>query len=250
MLNLIGIGLGDINDLTLKALDALKNSDKIYFENYTSFYASTKEEIEEFIGKEIIISNREVIEDNQTIFDEAKEKKVSIMIIGDIFAATTHVELYQNALKQKIKVNLMFNTSILTAIGLVGLELYKFGKITSIPFVSKGFFPITPYSVYENNKKMGLHTLMLLDLRPNENKFMSVNEALEQLLEIEKKENKNIISKESKLIGCARLGRDDFKIKFGSVKELLEEDFGKPPHCIIFPGKLHFLEEEMLENWK
>ena len=29
-----------------------------------------------------------------------------------------------------------------------------------------------------------------------------------------------------------------------------EFDFGKPPHCLIIPGKLHFVEEEMLQMFR
>ena len=31
------------------------------------------------------------------------------------------------------------------------------------------------------------------------------------------------------------------------VRDLLNLDFGKPLHCLIIPGKLHFMEEEMLK---
>jgi diphthamide biosynthesis methyltransferase len=33
----------------------------------------------------------------------------------------------------------------------------------------------------------------------------------------------------------------------GAIKK---EDFGKPPHCLIIPGKLHFMEEEALTYLK
>jgi len=35
-------------------------------------------------------------------------------------------------------------------------------------------------------------------------------------------------------------------VKAGFVKELLTYDFRQPPHSIIFPGKLHFMEAEAL----
>ena len=59
-----------------------------------------------------------------------------------------------------------------------------------------------------------------------------------------------MISSKLKVIGCARLGSDDFMVKYGTLEELKRFDFGKPPHCLIIPGKLHFAEEEMLELWK
>jgi len=30
----------------------------------------------------------------------------------------------------------------------------------------------------------------------------------------------------------------------------MKEDFGKPPHCLIVPGKMHFLEEEFLDSYR
>ena len=39
----------------------------------------------------------------------------------------------------------------------------------------------TPVDVFKENQKMGLHTLFLLDLDPKNNKFMSVNQAIDYL---------------------------------------------------------------------
>jgi diphthamide biosynthesis methyltransferase len=30
----------------------------------------------------------------------------------------------------------------------------------------------------------------------------------------------------------------------------VKEDFGPPPHCLIIPGRLHFIEEEALAQWQ
>ena len=51
------------------------------------------------------------------------------------------------------------------------------------------------------------------------------------------------------MVGCARLGHENFVVKAGKLKEIKEFDFGVPLHCLIFPGKMHFVEEEMLELW-
>ncbi len=249
MLYLIGAGLGDIKDLSVKAVEALKTCDHIYLESYTSLYQSSKEDIETYLGKEITLAPRNLVEDNPEILDKAKKGNAALLIIGDVFAATTHVELYQRARKEGIKVQVMHNASVLTAVGIVGLELYKFGKTTSIPYPSKGFFPTTPYDVYEKNREMGLHTLFLLDLRPAEDRFMTVNEAIAQLKAIEEKEKSGLITDDLLAIGCARLGVDP-TIKAGTISELEKTDFGKPPHCLIIPGKLHFMEEEMLSFWR
>ena len=35
-------------------------------------------------------------------------------------------------------------------------------------------------------------------------------------------------------------------VKAGYVRDLINYDFGEPPHSIVFPGKLHFMEAEAL----
>ncbi len=78
---------------------------------------------------------------------------------------------------------------------------------------------------------------------------MTVNDSIEILLKIEKREKRGVFSEDSLCIGCARLGSDDFMVKVGKAKELMGFDFGKPPHCLIIPGKMHFMEEEVLERF-
>ena len=153
------------------------------------------------------------------------------------------------AKKEKIECHFINNASIINAIGIVGLELYKFGKTTSMPFPAKNFNPETAYDVIKDNKSMGLHTLVLLDLKPSEEKFMTANEAIKTLLDIEKKRNEQIITEDTHIIGCARIG-GDYNIMYGEAGVLSEQDFGKPLHCLIIPGKLHFVEEEALKQWE
>ena len=33
-------------------------------------------------------------------------------------------------------------------------------------------------------------------------------------------------------------------------EELIKKDFGKPPYCLIVPSKLHFMEEDVLEQYR
>jgi len=86
-----------------------------------------------------------------------------------------------------------------------------------------------------------------LDVKADQNRYMSVNEAINLMLELENQEHKKIFTDETKCIGVARLGGDTV-IKYGTTKDLKNEDFGKPPHVLIVPGKLHFSEEEYLET--
>ena len=94
-----------------------------------------------------------------------------------------------------------------------------------------------------------MHTLCLLDIKKDLEKYMTVNEAIEILLKIEDKRGENVFTSESFCVGCARLG-GDFVIKAGKASELLKFDFGKPLHCLIVPGKMHFMEEEILDKFK
>jgi len=248
MLSIIGIGLSDEKDITLKGLELVKASDFVYLENYTSILQCGVPELEKLYGKKIILADREVVEKKaeEEILEKAKEKNVSLLVVGDALSATTHVDIIKRANDLGIKVNVVHNASVLTAVAETGLQLYKFGKTTSIPFPEEKFRPETAYDVIKDNLSLGMHTLVLLDLRPSENKFMTVNQVIDILLEIQEKRKEKIITK---LIGCARLGSEGSMIKSGTAKELKNIDFGAPPHCLIIPGKMHFAEEEFLQNF-
>jgi diphthine synthase len=156
------------------------------------------------------------------------------------------MDLLMRAKQAGIKTQIIHNASILSAVGVTGLQIYKFGKTTSIPFPEKGFEPETPYDVLKENQKMGLHTLLLLDLRPKENKFMTINDAINTLLKIEMRRNEKVFTKDTLCLGCAKIGSLDQKIKAGKPSELSKFNFGPGLHCLIVPGKLHFAEEEAI----
>lgn len=250
-LYLIGIGLSDERDITVKGLEIIKKCDKVYLENYTSLLQCTKEDLEKSYKKKIILADRDKAEkEDINIINEAKQKDVAFMVIGDPFSATTHIDLFKLAKENKVPVKIVHNASILTAVGITGLQLYKFGKTTSIPFPEDHPNLETPYDVLKDNLKMGLHTLLLLDLKPHENKFMTITEALTILENIEIRKQEKIINEKTIIVGCARLGSDNQIIKTGKLTEIKKKQFGKPPFCIIIPGKMHFVEEEMLEFYK
>jgi diphthine synthase len=124
------------------------------------------------------------------------------------------------------------------------LHNYKFGKTVTIPFPENS--SETPYNVVAQNKKLGLHTLCLLDLKVDEKRFLSINEALTLLLEIEQKRKEGIVTLGTVVVGVARAGSNAPTLKAGFVKELLKHDFGDPPQSLIFLGDLHFMEAEAL----
>jgi len=250
-LYLIGLGLGSQKDITLRGLELVKVADIVYLENYTSLLSCTKEDLEELYGKKILLANREFSEKSEEkIVEQAINQKVAFLVIGDPFSATTHIELFRLAKEKNVVVEVVHNASILTAIGMTGLQLYKFGRITSIPFLEDVPHLETPYKVIQQNQYLDLHTLLLLDLNPLKNKFMTIPQAIEILEKIEDKIKENIIKKNMLIVGCARLGTENFMIKAGTLDEIKKIDFGKPPHCLIIPSKLHFMEEEMLKMWR
>ena len=241
-LYLIGLGLWNEKDISLKGLETAKNCEILFMEEYTSKLGVEKKKIEELIGKEIKLLSREEVEQSNTIIKEAENKKVGFLVGGDPTVATTHVDVILQAKKENIKTKVIHSSSIYTSVCESGLFIYKFGKSCSIPFPEKGFEPKSFYETIKENLERGLHTLIFLDLKPEQNKFMTIKVALEKILDISKGE----ITSETIAIGFARLGSDDQIIKAGKIRDLLEFDFGKPQHTLIIPGELHFMEKEAL----
>ncbi len=250
MLKLIGIGLGK-DDISLKGLKEAKNSDIIYAELYTSVVDVDIKELEDLIGKKIKILERDDLESNiHNIIEEAKKKTVSILVGGDPLIATTHATIRIEAEKTGVKTVVIHSASILSAaIGKSGLHSYKFGASATVAFPYKNIIPETPYNVLKDNLARGLHTLLFLDLKIDKNKkiLMSANEAMNILLNIEKKRKENVFTGDTLCIVLARIGFEDELIRAGKVNELIKQDFGRPPHCLIVPGKLHFMEREYLK---
>ncbi|MBS3113676.1 diphthine synthase [Candidatus Woesearchaeota archaeon] len=245
----IGLGLNNEKDISINGFEAIKKCDIVYLENYTSILNCPKEQLEKFYNKKIVLARRNLVEaDNNEILENAKTKNVAFLVAGDPFSATTHIDLFLRAKKEGIKCHVVHNSSIVSAVGITGLQVYKFGKTTSIPFENENIE--APYDVLKGNLSLGLHTLFLLDLNPEEEKFMSVNDAIRYLLKVELKRNEKIFSEKTLCVGCARLGSENQVIKAGTAKDLLKQNFGKPAHCLIVTGKLHFVEEEGLRMWK
>ena len=55
-LYLIGLGLADETDVSIKGLEIIKKSNRIYLESYTSVLGVNKEKLESFYKKDIIIA--------------------------------------------------------------------------------------------------------------------------------------------------------------------------------------------------
>ena len=246
MLYVIGIGLGDEKDISVRGLEIVRKCNFVYLETYTSRLSCDLKTLEDFYGKKVIPADRDLVEKRpEEIFGKAKENDVALLIIGDVFSATTHTAFVQAARKAEIEVKIVHNASVITAVGDTGLSLYKFGKTASIPFENKEVE--APYDVLLENKDK--HTLFLLDLDPQREIFMNIKEAMEYLLSVEEKRKENIFTNETMTVVCCQLGSIDEQIVYGKVKDLLKQKFTKYPQCLIVPGKLHFMEEEFLNGF-
>ena len=243
----IGLGLYDEKDISLKALDAIRNSDMVFAEFYTSkLMGTTIRDIENIIGKSIRVLSRLETEDAKLILDESSNKSVIFLTGGDPLTATTHISLRLQAIQRGIKTYVIHGSSILTATpGLLGLQHYKFGRTTTLVYPDSNFFPLSPYDVIRENKEHGLHTLILLDIQ--DDKFMTINEGIEILLKMEEKKGEKLFDEDTIICGVARAGSSNPIVKAGRIRDLKYYDFGNPLHTIVIPGELHFLEIEALE---
>lgn len=244
----VGLGLNDDKGITVKGLEETKAADAVFMETYTSRMPDfSMERFEAEIGKKVqLIERKDLEEDNgKLILQAAKTGKAVFLVPGDPFIATTHVTLRIDAEKQGIKTRVVHGISIMSAIvSLSGLHNYKFGKTVTVPFADN--FSETPYNVIAQNKRLGLHTLCLLDLRAAENRYLTINEGIKLLMEIEAKKKLNVITPGTVVLGIARAGSDNPTLKADFIKDLVNFDFGEPPFSLIIPGDLHFMEIDAL----
>lgn len=248
MLYFIGLGLYDAGDISMKGAEALKNVDTIYAEFYTArLFGTNISALEEMLGVEITILTREQVEEENIPLKEAEKKDVAFVSAGDPLIATTHSDLMIEARKKGIETRVIHSSSILSAApGIAGLQAYKFGKVTTIPFPEENYFPHSPYLAVKENMDSKLHTLVLLDIRAHEDRYMTANQGLEYLLRVESERGENLISGDTLAVVIARAGAEKPVVRADKIEKLLNEDFGGPLHCLMIPGDLHFMEAEAM----
>lgn len=163
-------------------------------------------------------------------------RDVAFLVVGDPFGATTHADLLIRARELGIETKVIHNASVMNAVGACGLQLYNFGQTISLVFFTDTWKPDSFYDKLKVNKQMSLHTLCLLDIKVKEQslenmargrlvyeppRYMTVNQALEQLLEIEEIRNERAYTENSICVGIARLGADSQRIVAGTMRELV-----------------------------
>uniref|UniRef100_A0A915AIM3 GPI alpha-1,4-mannosyltransferase I, catalytic subunit n=5 Tax=Parascaris TaxID=6254 RepID=A0A915AIM3_PARUN len=266
---LVGLGLGDAEDITVKGLNTIKKCVRVYLEAYTSIlsYALDKSKLERFYGKEVIMADRELVEQHSDeLLAGAEVSDVCMLVVGDPFGATTHSSLVLRARDLHIPVKVIHNASIINAVACCGLQLYSFGETVSIVMWTDSWQPDSYYDKIAANRSRGLHTLCLLDIKVKEQsvdnllrgreiyeppRYMSCSEAAKQLLQIaERKEKAGVqpaYSAETLCVGLARIGWNNQKIVSCSLSEMVLVDMGEPLHSLVIVGEMHPVEIDMLK---
>ncbi|KAF7296061.1 RAD26-like SNF2 family DNA-dependent ATPase [Mycena kentingensis (nom. inval.)] len=271
MFYIIGLGLCDEKDITVRGLEAVKGCARVYLEAYTSILMVQKERLEAFYDKQLILADRDMVEtQSDEILDKADELDVALLVVGDPFGATTHTDIILRARALGIPTRVIHNASIMNAVGAAGLQLYQFGQTVSLVFFTDTWKPDSFYDRIKENALLGMHTLVLLDIKVKEQsdenlargrkiyeppRYMSIPVAVRQLLEIEAIRQEGILAAENTLaVALSRVGGgDEQRIVAGTLAELAahpEDAFGEPLHSLVIVGKrLHHLEVEYAETY-
>ncbi|KAI9811089.1 MAG: diphthine synthase [Pycnora praestabilis] len=266
MLYLVGLGLADETDITVKGLEIVKKAERVYLEAYTSILVVDKEKLEAYYGRDVILADREMVESSSDdILAAADQKNIAFLVVGDPFGATTHTDLVLRARELHIPTQTIPNASIMSAIGATGLQLYNFGQTVSMVFFTESWKPSSFYDRIAENRHIGLHTLILLDIKVKEQslenlargrkvfeppRYMTVGQCAAQMLETEEQRKEGVYGPESLAIGVARIGAADQKIVVGTLEQLKDANLGRPLHSLVLiGGRAHDLERDFVRNF-
>lgn len=267
MLYLVGLGLSYETDITVRGLAVVKKCKRVYLEAYTSILmAADQQSLEKFYGREVILADRELVESgSDEILKDADTEDIAFMVVGDPFGATTHSDLIIRARELGIKVEAIHNASVMNAVGACGLQLYQFGQTVSLVFFTDTWKPASFYDKVLENRRIGLHTLLLLDIKVKEQsienmargrliyeppRYMDIATAAKQMLEIEELKGQKAYTPDSPCVAISRLGLPTQTFKAGTLAEMAEFDSGEPLHSLVLMGRqVHDLELEYLDEF-
>lgn len=155
----------------------------------------------------------------------------------------------------------------MSAIGATGLQLYHFGQTVSMVFFTDTWRPASFYDRIRENRSLGLHTLVLLDIKVKEQsmenlargrriyeppRYMTVGQCASQMLEVEAEKGEGVCGEESLAVGAAKVGSVDEKFVAGTLRELAGADgeLGGPLHSLVLLGTAtHELEHEFVREF-
>ena len=250
LLLLIGLGLSE-GDVSLRAIEIAKKADKLFLDPYTSRISSNYiNYLEKILGKGIAKLSRSDLEENaKATLEYAKNEAVVIFVMGDPLIATTHSTIIDLAQKMRIVVRVIHAPSIFTAaIGESGLDIYRFGPTTTIPFWSEKYKPVSFIDIINKNLQNNQHTLVLLDYNYKEDRAMSLGEAIDLLNKAQEERKINIIQK---ILVLADVGKESEDIVYADIHTLskISERFKGKLISLIIPSNPNFAEAESISKY-
>jgi diphthine synthase len=251
VLRFVGLGLDDERGLSHRAEELLRASE-VFAEEYTAVAApGALERLSRALGRPVRRLGRAEVEgETELLRALARSDQVALVVVGDPFAATTHVALRLAAERAGHTWEYLPNASILVAAAsFLGLSHYRFGRTVSLPFPAPGFAPTSPLEQIAGNRERDLHTLLLLDLAPESGRFLRADEALGILRE--RDPDARHLTDEAPVAVAARVGQATAAGFFGPLQVLRRTDFGPPLHAVVVPAaRLHFQEEAALARFR
>jgi diphthine synthase len=245
MLTFVGLGLYDERSVTVKGRDAIREADRVFAEFYTSkLLGATVEDLEAYHDAEIEVRDRAGVEqDPEPILRAAEEGDPVFCTAGDTMISTTHVDLRLRAEARGIDTRVVHAPAAESAAsGLTGLQNYRFGKATTLPFEYAHGADGVPASVtdaLDENRDRGLHTLVYLDIKAERDEYMTADHAAELLAA----DYEDVLA-----VVVARAGSPDPLVAADRLSALAERDFGDPLHLLVVPGDLHHVEADALRE--
>jgi diphthine synthase len=246
-LGLVGLGVQGMASVPMGGLEYLRKCDLIYADTYTSPWPpDLLNQLSLEVRKNISHATRALLEDGRKILDEAKQSEVAIITVGDPFLATTHIILKQRAKEMGVPVKIFYSSSIINVIfGETGLHIYKLGRVITAVRNDK-VVEDSLYPEVKDNLARNRHTLLLLEYDSDSGEYLAPSELLRTLRRMEENYKLGVFRDDRLVIVASRIGWSNQKICAGRLKDLVEKDFGEPPHSIIIPSDLHYTEADAL----
>tara|TARA_Y100001935_G_scaffold255553_1_gene269415 strand:- start:5250 stop:6125 length:876 start_codon:yes stop_codon:yes gene_type:complete len=260
---LIGLGPGDLDLMSVQAIEAAKMSDHRFLEGYTATMPPDQEaRLEELVGPWSRLMRTEV-ENPNDILELAGDSVVALMVVGDPMQATTHVDLVLRASEAGVKTKIIPGISAVSlAVSYSGLQSYRFGRQVTLPYPYRDYLPTSPLVKIKLNRSQNLHTLLLLDLDPtgmgvDRPQPMDPSQALDILLMMEEKEamskgsqqglDESILDLDAILM--TDLGCSSQSIVSGSLEDISKLKRGRI-HSLVLPAIMDPLEEAYFKRIK
>jgi diphthine synthase len=98
MLYLVGLGLNDEYDISVRGLELVRGCSEVLLEAYTSVLTVPVERLEALYGRKVTVAERDFVESGiEPVLERAKISEIALLVVGDPFGATTHCDVLARA---------------------------------------------------------------------------------------------------------------------------------------------------------